>query len=109
VNVEEFPSELASIGTSLLLVTGRRFDRADLLTGVLRSFGPLYSGRLSAVPQAFRRWCATLGEQVRVNLAERSVDGKALDIDELGALILDTGEVIDSGDVVHVRQGGRGS
>jgi BirA family transcriptional regulator, biotin operon repressor / biotin---[acetyl-CoA-carboxylase] ligase len=109
VNVERFPDELGSIGTSLLLATGRRFDRADLLAGFLRRFGALYADRLSAVPEAFRRWCTTLGMPVRVNLAERTVEGTALDIDDSGELILDTGEVINAGDVVHLGERGQGS
>lgn len=104
VNVDRFPEEIAGSATSLSLETGRKMDRVQVLAGFLGGFEPLYRD-LPRVPARFRPWCDTLGKHVRVNLPGRTVEARAVDIDSSGALILDTGEVVNAGDVVHLREG----
>lgn len=60
-----------------------------------------------SVVRAYRSWSATVGEPVRVERPGRDpLHGVAIDLDVEGRLIVQTGsdrEVIDVGDVVHVR------
>jgi BirA family transcriptional regulator, biotin operon repressor / biotin---[acetyl-CoA-carboxylase] ligase len=80
---------------------------ADLLCKVLEALddlGELDGDELMAV---YRRDLDTLGQQVRVELPHDSVLlGRAVDIDELGRLVVEASgrrHVLDVGDVVHVR------
>lgn len=63
----------------------------------------------AAVRTAYREQCRTLGRQVRIELPERrSVEGRAADVEESGALVVQGPEgrsVHHAGDVVHVRPG----
>jgi BirA family transcriptional regulator, biotin operon repressor / biotin---[acetyl-CoA-carboxylase] ligase len=107
VNVVSFPEDLAGSATSLSLHEGREFDRLKILIDFLDRFDPLYRDLPGRVPPAFRRWCVTLGAEVRVTLPERTLEGRAVDIDPAGALLMESGEVINAGDVVHLRQRGK--
>lgn len=106
VNVDRFPDDIAGSATSLSLHEGREFDRLRILVDFLGRFDLLYRDLPGKVPVEFRRWCRTLGAEVRVTLPERTLEGRALDIDSTGALIMESGEVISAGDVVHLRQRG---
>jgi BirA family transcriptional regulator, biotin operon repressor / biotin---[acetyl-CoA-carboxylase] ligase len=107
VNVGSFPNGIAGTATSLKIHEGREFDRLPILIDFLGRFDLLYKDLPGRVPQEFRRWCSTLGAEVRVSLPERTLEGRAIDIDSAGALIMESGEVISAGDVVHLRQRGK--
>ena len=107
VNVEQTTAELPPNAGSIRTLTGRGYDRADLLTTVLGDLGSRYSswreGGLDAVydglgPRDFLR-----GRQVTVN----GTSGVAAMIDREGRLEISVahGEVvkIESGEVVYAR------
>jgi BirA family biotin operon repressor/biotin-[acetyl-CoA-carboxylase] ligase len=98
-----FPPELAEVATSVALEGGIRLDRADLLARAMTNFARALDD-VEGTLARYRELCATLGRRVRI---ERSgaepLEGVARDIDERGALVLDSGEVVASGDVVHLR------
>lgn len=61
----------------------------------------------TALLDRYRRYCATIGQRVRVELPAGAVEGTARDIDGGGQLILDTADgtrVISAGDVVVLRR-----
>lgn len=103
VNMVEFAPEISGTATSLALESGAEFDRASLLGDVLDHLHELLCDPVARVPDAYRRWSGTLGALVQINLPDRTIRGVAVDIDESGALILDSGEVVAAGDVVHLR------
>ncbi|GAA2754883.1 biotin--[acetyl-CoA-carboxylase] ligase [Actinopolymorpha rutila] len=103
--------------TSLRLAGAATTDRATLLVAVVRVLEALYaawragggtgddfSGGLRA---AYRARCATVGRDVRVQLApDRWLEGRAVDVDEGGRLVVRTTDgdhALGAGDVVHVR------
>jgi len=106
--------ELASIaahGAALNRVVGHEIDRDELTAGLLCSAGKWNEelaskeGRLR-LSSAYRRSCSTIGREVRVELADETVFGTALDLDDAGCLLVSTGtclRTIAAGDVVHVR------
>ena len=106
--------ELASVavsGTSLNRVAGREIDRSELIGWLLRCAGRHNAmlasdqGRRS-LAREYRMASATIGREVRVELAGETVVGRALDIDDAGSLLVSTGaciRTISAGDVVHVR------
>lgn len=63
----------------------------------------------AGVGAAYRRRCTTVGRSVRVELpGGGELDGTAVDVDESGCLMVDTGRAlvpVSAGDVVHVRPG----
>ena len=104
VNVERFPDEIADLATSFAIEAGHPFDRLDVLERFLARFHALSGSDLGEVPAVYRTWCETLGRQVRVELPGRVVEGAALDVDLSGALVMEGGEVVHAGDVVHLRE-----
>jgi len=97
VNQEGFPKELENRATSMYLVTGRRWDRRDVLLGFL---GKLEEDLEDYRREGFERFRGRIedkllfvGEEVVV-LGERPEVGVLLGIDEEGALLLQTSEGI---------------
>jgi BirA family transcriptional regulator, biotin operon repressor / biotin---[acetyl-CoA-carboxylase] ligase len=95
---------------SLAESTGQDVDRAQTLADLLGHLASRLAqvGRDPArVVGEYRGWCATLGEQVRVERPGRpALHGEAVDLDVDGRLVVRTAsgrEVVDVGDVVHVR------
>jgi BirA family biotin operon repressor/biotin-[acetyl-CoA-carboxylase] ligase len=109
---DAFPEELRDRATSILAMTGRQMPLALLCAEVCNQFDPLYRG-LAETGEGFARvmdeWsdaCVTLGQWVRVETPRGVVEGRALAVDESGALhmdgadgqriVLHTGEVLFS-------------
>lgn len=106
LETEDFPTEIASTATSLLVATGHRFDRVEIITGFLGEFGGLYSalpGKPGHILDAYRPLCVTLGRRVKIEGTDKSIEGDASDVDSTGALVLESGEIVRVGDVVHLR------
>ncbi|HMC07829.1 MAG TPA: biotin--[acetyl-CoA-carboxylase] ligase [Actinomycetota bacterium] len=104
---DQFPRELQATATSCVVETGRSYDRAEVLAGILIHLDPamkdLAAGRTATILNQYQRLCDTIGKAVSVDLGNRNVKkGVAVGVDELGGLILDTGEVISMGDVTHL-------
>jgi BirA family biotin operon repressor/biotin-[acetyl-CoA-carboxylase] ligase len=104
--------DLAARATSLDRVAGRPIDRdavADrLLDRVAQRYAVLCDSPRGgmALASEYRRNLATIGRHVRVELADESFTGTALDVDEGGRLLVDIGMCVRSvaaADVVHLR------
>lgn len=87
-------------GAALL---GAGIDPLDLLAGILSAYDDLPAD----VWPLYRRHLATLGKRVRVELADRVVEGRAVEVEPDGRLVVDADDGIthhfDAGDVVHLR------
>ncbi len=91
------PLEILHTATSISCELGRDVDRNEILDAVLLHVGDLYSGwrddRWSDscwldILALFRQHCLTLGRRVTVTSGKGSYQGKALDVDEDGALLV---------------------
>lgn len=102
VKQERFPPEIQATATSLQASTGRRFDRSQLLAGLIRRLASLVDGPAPAVVDRYRRWCETLGRWVRVDGSYGPVEDRAVDVDSTGALILEHGDIVRAGDVYQI-------
>jgi len=107
VNVRQadFPNELRDSATSIVASGGGVPARAWLLSAVLSAFGARMVSPEDALAD-YRAACDTIGRRVRVERAEGSIDGTAVDLTDRGALIVETAsglEVVAAGDVVHLR------
>lgn len=106
----EMPPEIAVGATSLGELAGMLIDRVDLLAGLLDALDAelvAVEGGTSPLPR-YRRACATLGTAVGVETASGRIEGLAIEIDDLGALVIETaaGRVaLTSGEVVRLHAG----
>lgn len=112
---EDLPQQSGAIAPTSLAAEGAGIDREEFAVQLLREFAR-FEGMWRAAEgdlaragllERYRRYCGTLGRQVRVDLAEGAVHGTAVDVDDTGSLLLrtDSGELaeIAAGDVVHLR------
>lgn len=96
VHLEErdYPPELRSIATSLLLETGRRFDRSALAGAFLREFDDLYrlyfAEGFSPIRTLWESLSVTLGRRIRHMAGDGLTEGTAERLDENGALVVKT-------------------
>jgi BirA family biotin operon repressor/biotin-[acetyl-CoA-carboxylase] ligase len=113
IGEHELPTETA---TSLAVAGARSTDLDEVLATYLSHLGTFMTSLATASPESLtslndtvRGLCSTLGARVRVDLPGSSaVSGRALDIDELGRLVVETSKnrphlVVAAGDVTHVR------
>ena len=93
---EDFPDEVKDIATSLAMVKGEPVSRAALFAEVLDAMDALYieaeANGFGAALDEWRRYSVTLGQEVNVIGVKETFEGTAADIDEDGALLIDTAE-----------------
>jgi len=116
LNVDTTAAELpVDTATSLALAGAGAVDRSALLVAILQRIDARYAqwvdcgGDAAACGLAanYRGACTTLGRAVQVRLtADDVLDGTAIDIDDLGRLVVRTRDAdvpVVAGDVEHVR------
>jgi BirA family transcriptional regulator, biotin operon repressor / biotin---[acetyl-CoA-carboxylase] ligase len=94
LNAGELPAELRAIATSLKQEAGRPINRADLATTILRELDRDYSrlcdGKFEAVADEWESLCSTIGQNVKIHVGDRTIQGRAESLDHDGALLLRT-------------------
>lgn len=94
VNIDEFPSDLRKIATSLKIETGAHVDRPALASAMLREldcdYARICAGEFSDVAEEWQDRCTTIGQEVSIRLGERVVRGMAEALDSEGAMLLRT-------------------
>jgi BirA family biotin operon repressor/biotin-[acetyl-CoA-carboxylase] ligase len=111
VTAGAYPGELAGLATSCEEEAGRPVGRALLLMAFLealeRRYSVLLAGGAQATLDAYQADSATLGCQVRVELATGTVEGVAGRLAGSGELIVTRGDGeevrVSAGDVIHLR------
>ncbi|SDF17333.1 biotin--[acetyl-CoA-carboxylase] ligase [Sporolituus thermophilus] len=93
---DEFPPELRDIATSVAAAAGRPVSRLALLAEVLAELETVYclavSQGFDPVLDEWRKLSITLGQQVNVLAPGETFTGIAVNIDNEGALLVDTGQ-----------------
>lgn len=103
---EDFPPEIRELAGSLRMFTGKEIDRslvaAKMIDAYYRMNQALLTNREALLSQ-YRRDCVTLGQEVSILRGAEVRHGRALDVDEEGALIVKyengTVEAVNSGEV----------
>lgn len=102
----DFPAEIRQIATSVEMATGKNCDRALLVASILAALARMDRGLLTekaSMLAQYRRDCVTIGQEISVVRGEDVRHGKALSVDEEGALVVayDDGSVqaVNSGEV----------
>lgn len=106
VNTLSFDVELSQKATSLLIETGKKHSRADIVKRVLTEFELIYTdflknGLKNILPE-YKSLCVTLNRDVQVVYKHETIIARAVDIDEDGSLIIEKdGEklIVSSGEV----------
>lgn len=107
INVTSTPEELpVETASSIFIASGMVINRNELLVSILQSFHTLFDrwqqGR--DFRGSYRALSGTIGKEIVVTLpAGHSLHGTAIDITSRGELVLDSGETLSVGDVVHLR------
>lgn len=103
---EDFLPELRGIAGSLKMVSGREIDRALVAAKMIEGFYEMNRGLLQKKSQMisdYRKDCITLGQEISVVRNGFNRHGKALDVDEDGALLVayedGSMETVNSGEV----------
>lgn len=95
ISTEEFPPELKDIATSLKIIAAKKIDRIKLLTEIINQLELFYDMSLkqgfTKILDLWRQMSCTLGQEVDVIGVEEKFKGKAIDIDDEGALLVQTG------------------
>jgi BirA family biotin operon repressor/biotin-[acetyl-CoA-carboxylase] ligase len=92
---------------------GSATDRGELLVALLVALDALLGEPLDALAATYRSACSTVGRDVRVELPDGMLEGRAEGLDDDGRLLVRPRvgtalRVVAVGDVVHVRPGDGG-
>lgn len=105
LNANVDPGDLPSSATSLAALAGGEIDRRDVTQAYLEAFEG-WRGDPGRVVDAWRDRTSTLGREVRVRTADAELVGTAVDIDDAGALLVETDDGqkrVTAGDCEHLR------
>ena len=96
VNTENFDAEIKHRATSMYIESGDKQIRNDIIARELNYFEYYYKkfleGGLGAILDEYTENCVTIGRDVTVIYKKENVTGKAADIDENGALVVETAD-----------------
>ena len=104
---EDFPEGIRDIAASLSMVTEKEIDRAAVAAAMMEALWRMDEGLLAdkaAMLRQYRKSCITIGQEVSLlRVGEEVRHGKAVDMDETGALIVEFAdghrETVNSGEV----------
>jgi BirA family biotin operon repressor/biotin-[acetyl-CoA-carboxylase] ligase len=92
LNVREFPDDLKHRASSILLETKKHFDTETFYQHLCRALDENYMAlkeeQVETLLAKWRKNSAMLGRDVRIELPDREIVGKVLDIDQRGGLIV---------------------
>jgi BirA family biotin operon repressor/biotin-[acetyl-CoA-carboxylase] ligase len=104
---DDFSPEVRGLATSLRLVTGETYRRADVLVALLQAFERRLGRPFGETREAWESSSLTLGQRVTLTTARGVKHGQAVGLDESGALLLrgEAGEVevVTAGDMNQVK------
>lgn len=94
VNVESFDDEIKHRATSMLIESGHKHDRNKIIAKLLNEFEHYYTiftkYGLDAIMEEYRKKCITIGREVTVIYENGTVTGKAVTVNNVGTLAVDT-------------------
>ncbi len=104
--LRDFPDAIQDVAGSLKMVTGKETDRALLAAKTIEALYQMNHELLSdraGILARYRQDCITLGQEISLVRGDEIRHGKALDVDDNGALVVryedGTIEAVNSGEV----------
>ncbi|MCL5020816.1 MAG: biotin--[acetyl-CoA-carboxylase] ligase [Bacteroidetes bacterium] len=94
VNQSSFPAEIRDKATSLSIITGRKFDREEVLSTILARFGSVYETLKArdfySVMKRWRNRSKMFGRKIELRLADRVIEGILEEVTDDGAILVGT-------------------
>lgn len=94
VNTESFDKEIEHRATSMYIESGVKYRRDEIIARLMNEFEYYYkkflNDGLNAILDEYKEYCVTIGRDVSVIFKKETVTGKAVDVDENGALVVET-------------------
>lgn len=112
-NTKKFPDEISNIVTSLYNETNAYINNTEFICDILDEFAKYYnifiSGKSDIIIKEYRAHCLNLGQNIFAKKNNEPINGKIIDINELGELVVksDSNKIItlNSGEVTfHSRK-----
>ncbi|MGN0106304.1 MAG: biotin--[acetyl-CoA-carboxylase] ligase [Hominilimicola sp.] len=98
VNTESFDKEIEHRATSMYLESGVKYRRDEIIARLMNEFEYYYkkflNEGLGAILDEYKSHCVTIGRDVSVIFKKETVTGTAVDVDENGALVVETADGI---------------
>lgn len=98
VNTESFDKEIEHRATSMYIESGVKYRRDEIIARLMNEFEYYYkkflNDGLNAILDEYKEYCVTIGRDVSVIFKKETVTGKAVDVDENGALVVETADGI---------------
>jgi BirA family biotin operon repressor/biotin-[acetyl-CoA-carboxylase] ligase len=89
INVNNDPSAFQPAATSIKEILGREVSKKDILSRYLDAFEKeMKTAAFDRVVQDWKQYAVTLNREVRVVTNKEVVTGRAIDVDDTGALVL---------------------
>lgn len=89
-----FPQTIRKLATSLRRVSGKKINRAELTAQFLGHFEKEYKkyqkNQLAGSLKRVRAYSSLLGQTITLKTGDKLITGQAIDIDQTGALIIET-------------------
>lgn len=103
---EDFPPELRDMAGSLSMIAGEQIDRNALAAAMVKALAGMSQSLLTGKKEIMERYradCITIGREVSLQRGDAVRHGKAVDVDEEGALVVrfpdGREEAVNSGEV----------
>ncbi|HZK25585.1 MAG TPA: biotin--[acetyl-CoA-carboxylase] ligase [Oscillospiraceae bacterium] len=94
VSLSQLPAEVETIATSILAETKRPLRRAEWIQTFLQRFEAAYQEAVvngfAEILARWRRYSITLGRTIVIHAGGKLITGRAVDINEQGALLVET-------------------
>jgi BirA family biotin operon repressor/biotin-[acetyl-CoA-carboxylase] ligase len=109
--VDELPEEIRSFAGTLKDLSGKEVDMMDLLKNLVCFLDMLYTrlknGEVEVILDKWSERSSTIGKMVRVHGPGEIIEGKALGVDQSGALLVSVDgsfQRIDIGDIEYLEE-----
>jgi BirA family biotin operon repressor/biotin-[acetyl-CoA-carboxylase] ligase len=110
ISSNRFPEDLREKATSLYIATGRQFRRAEIIVEILYNLREIYkilSENSYYIIQLWSERSKTLNSMIKAYLPDRTIEGKAIGLDENGFMKVITADgkmvTLSSADILHLR------
>jgi BirA family biotin operon repressor/biotin-[acetyl-CoA-carboxylase] ligase len=112
IDYNQLSQDIKNTATSLTIETGRKISRQELIIGLYENLAKWYKklmeGGFGAVKEKWLSMAPMIGQRVQIMSENEVISGKALGIDEQGALLLLTAEdrkiKISAGDATILKE-----
>ena len=103
--VEDFLDELKpTVGTLREVVLAKKVSRNEFIAAFLSEFFDLYTDYTNAsFMNEYRQNCYLLNKQVTISQGFKTFEARVVNVNNLGELVLDSGLILNSGEVTKVR------